>query len=66
MHYHLGLICACCLDNFTTNEEAMCCHAQVCKLSTAGNSDNDDDREEKDYKDDDNSDEDYEFKFEED
>ena len=44
-HYHLGLICAHCLDYFTTNAETMCCHAHVCKPTAAGASNNDDDKE---------------------
>ena len=53
MQYHLGLICACCLDYFTTNAEAMCHHAHVCKPTIAGTTD-DDDREEDDYEDNNN------------
>ena len=63
MHYHLGLICAHCLDHFTTNAEAMHCHAHVCKPMSIGTSNNDDDREEEDYEDDDNGDKDNEFEF---
>ena len=59
-HYHLGLICACCLDYFTTSADTMHQHAQLCKSMAA--SDDDDDREESPtyYKEDDNSDEDFE------
>ena len=64
MHYHLGLICAHCLDYFTTSADAMHWHAQLCKPMAAGN--NDDDREKKDYEDDDNGNEDDEFAFKED
>ena len=46
-HYHLGLVCACCLDYFTTNAEAIHHHAYVCKPTTVGASDNGDDRERK-------------------
>ena len=57
-HYHLGLICACYLDYFTTSAEAMCHHAHICRPTTAGN--DDDNREEEDSE---NSSEDDEFKF---
>ena len=63
-HIHLGLICARCLDYFTTSTDAMHQHAKLCKPMAAGN--NDDDREEEDYKDDDNGDEDDKVMFEED
>ena len=43
MHYHLGLICACCLDYFTTSADAMHWHTQLFKSTAAGD---DDDREE--------------------
>ena len=69
MHYHLGLICAHCLDYFTINAEAMHCHAHVCKPTTVGASDNDDDREEEDYENNDNDEgenEDNEYEFGED
>ena len=62
--YHLGIICAWCLDYFTTSADAMHWHIQLCKPSAASNSD--EDREEEDYKDDDNGDEDDEFMFSED
>ena len=62
MHYHLGLICANCLDYFTTSTDAMYWHAQLCKPTAAS----DDDREEEDYEDNDNGNEDDEFLFEED
>ena len=48
MHYHLGLVCAHCLDYFTTNAEAMHHHDHVLKATTADTSDDDDDREEDD------------------
>ena len=35
MHYHLGLVCTYCLSYFTTNAEAICCHAYGCKPTTA-------------------------------
>ena len=62
MHYHLGLICAHCLDYFTTSADAMWQHAQLCKSMAAGN---DSDREESppDYVEDDNSDGDLKFTF---
>ena len=63
-HYHLGLICAHCLEYFTTSADTMSCHAHICKSTTAGN--DDDYREEEDYKDNDNGDEDDEFMFKED
>ena len=61
MHYHLGLICAHCLDYFTTSADAVHQHAQLCKPTAPG--DDDDDREEEDYKDDDNSHECDKFMF---
>ena len=66
MHYHLDLICAHCLDSFTTSADAMQWHAQLCKPMAAG--DDDDDREDSppDYKDNDNGNEDNEFVFKED
>ena len=63
MHYHLGLVCTCCVNYFITSADAMCWHAHICRSTTGG--DNDDNREEEDYKDNDNSDEDKEFIFEE-
>ena len=65
-HYHLGLICAHCLDYFTTSADAMHQHTQLCKSTAASN--DDDNREESppDYEEDDNSNEDFEFVFEED
>ena len=64
MNYHLGLICAHCVDYFTTSADTMCQHAQLYKPTVA--SDDDDDRKEEAYEDDDNSNEDYEFMCEED
>ena len=64
MHYHPGLICAHCLDYFTTSAETMHHHAHVCKPTAASNNDND--REEEDYEDNGNSSEDEKFKFKED
>ena len=63
-HYHLGLICAHCLDYFTSSADAMLQHTQVCKPMAAGN--DNDDREEKDYEDNDNGNEYEEFMFKED
>ena len=66
MHYHLGIICACCLSYFNTDVEAMLCHVHGCKPTTAGTSDDDDYEE---YEDNDNGegdDKDNEFKFKED
>ena len=64
MHYHLGLVCSHCMDYFTTSTDAMCWHAQLCKLVAAGI--NDDDQEEE-FEDDDNSCKyDDEFAFNED
>ena len=54
MYHHLGLICVCCLDYFTTSADAMNWHTQLCKSTAA--SEDDDDREESppDYEEDDN------------
>ena len=38
MHYHLGLICTCCLDFFTTRSDTMWQHALVCKSMAASDS----------------------------
>ena len=65
MHYQLGLVCACCLDYFTTSTETMHHHTHVCKPPATGIGDNDD-REKEDSKDDDNGNEDEEFEFKED
>ena len=67
MHYHFGLICTHCLSYFTTNTEAMCCHAHGCKPATAGSGDEEDDREEEDYDENDGKgdDKDNELEFEE-
>ena len=64
VHYHLGLICAHCMDYFTTSANAMHQHTKVCKPTTG--SDDDDYREEDDYGDDDNGDKDDKFMFKED
>ena len=61
-HYHLGLICAHCLDYFTTNADTMHHHIRVYKSMTASG-DDDDDRDKEDYEDNDNGDEDDEFMF---
>ena len=61
MHYHPGLICAHCVDYFTTSVDAIHQHTQLCKPMAVGNDDND--RREEDYEDDDNGNEDYEFVF---
>ena len=66
MHYHLGLVCACCLDYFTTSADAMHQHSQLCKPTAAGNDDDGREDSPQDYEDDDNGDEDDEFVFEED
>ena len=64
MHYHLGLICAHCLDYFTTSAENMHCHAHDCKPMTA--SKDDDNMDEEDSEDDNNGDVHDEFVFKED
>ena len=63
MHYHLGLICACCLNYFTMSTDDMWQHAQLCKSTAASN----DDRKESppDYEEDDNGNGDFKFAFEE-
>ena len=40
MHYHLGLICAHCLNYFTISTDTMQQHAQLCKSTAASNDDN--------------------------
>ena len=65
MHYHLGLICACCLNYFMTTADAMCWHTQLCRSILAG--DNNDIQESPlDYEEDENGNGDYDFIFEED
>ena len=64
MHYHLGLICAHCVDYFTTSTDAMHWHAELCKPTAASN--DDDDTEEEDYEENDSGDEDDEFMFDKD
>ena len=71
MHYHLGLICSCCLNYITTSTDAMHCHNPLCKSTAAGGDDDDDDEEEEkespqDYKEEDNGDVEYKFVFKED
>ena len=65
MHYHLGLICAHCLNYFMMSTDAMHQHDQLCKPMAASD---DDDREESppDYEEDDNGDDDFKFMFKED
>ena len=55
MHYHLGLICAHCLNYFTMSVDSIQWHTQLCKSLAASDDDN---REESppDYEEDDNSD----------
>ena len=45
-HYHLGLICSCCMEYFTTSVNAIHWHAQLCKQAPARVDDNDYDWEE--------------------
>ena len=40
-HYHLGLICSCCIEYFTTSTDTMCQHSQLCKLAPVNDDDND-------------------------
>ena len=63
MHYHLDLICTCCLGYFTMGADVVWWHTQLCKYMAAGN---DDDWKESppDYGEDDNSDGDFDFTFE--
>ena len=65
MHYHVGLVCTCCLNYFTMSADAMWQHTQLCKTVVAGD---DDDREEypPDYEEDKNCDGDFKFVFKED
>ena len=54
-HYHLGLVCALCVDFFSTSTNAMQQDAYMCKsIITA----KDNDREEEEYENDNDSDED--------
>ena len=65
MHYHLGLICTCCLNYFTMSADAMWWHAQLCK-STVASDNNIREESPPDYEEDDNGDDDFEFAFKED
>ena len=57
-HYHLGLVCALCIDFFSTNTDAMRWHAHMCKSNTSAR---DNDQEEDGYKNDDDGDKDDEY-----
>ena len=57
MHYHLGLVCAVCLDFFSTSADAMRHHVHVCK--SIATEDNDCKDEELENDDDGNEDDDY-------
>ena len=54
MHYWLGLICARCLDYFTTSSDAMYHHGPVWKNSACSKAEEDDEDKEY-YKDDDSA-----------
>ena len=58
MHYHLGLVCALCVDFFLTSTDAMRWYAHVCK-TIASTKDNDWDEEEYENDNDDNKDDEY-------
>ena len=61
MHYHLGMVCALCMDFFWTSKDAMRLHMHVCKsIATKDN-----DHEEEESKNDDNGDEDNDYLLEE-
>ena len=62
MHYHLGLVCALCMDFFTTSMDTMRWHIHACK--TMGTKDKDWEEEEESENDDD-SDEDDGYLLEE-
>ena len=44
-HYHLGLICSCCMEYFTMSANAMYWQSQLCKLAPV-NDDDDESKEE--------------------
>ena len=58
MYYHLGLVCALCMDFFPTNTDSLRWHAHMCKSLTSAK---DNDQEEEEYENDDNGNEDYEY-----
>ena len=58
MHYHLGLVCALCVDFFSTSTDAMRWHAHICKSITTAE-DNDCKEEESENDDDGNEVGDY-------
>ena len=62
MHYHLGLVCALCMDFFSTSTDAIRWHTQMCKSITAAK---DNDWEEDEYDNDNDGDEDSKYLFKE-
>ena len=58
MHYHLGLVCALCVDFSSTSADTMQQHAQVCKSITTAK---DNDWKEEEYENDDDDDEGDEY-----
>ena len=50
-HYCLGLVCSWYLKYFTTSADTMHCHSQLCKWTSAGIDDNNDQEEESNYDD---------------
>ena len=63
MHYHLGLICVCCLDFFTMSSDTMWQHALVCKSMATGDSNSDREAYPPEYERDDDGDDDLKFGF---
>ena len=61
VHYHLSLVCALCLDFFSTSVDAMKQHIHVCKSIATKNNDH----EEEESENDNNSDEDDDYLLEE-
>ena len=65
-HYHLGLICACYLDFFTTSSDVMQQHSLVCKSTAAIDSNVDREESPLDYEGDDDGNDNFEFEFDKD
>ena len=61
MHYHLGLVCALCMEFFSTSADAMGQHTHGCKYIAT----KDNDCKEEESKNSDDGDEDDDYLFEE-
>ena len=66
MHYHLGLICANCLNFFTTSSDTMWQHTLVCKSMATSDRNGNKEESPPEYEGDDNGDDDFKFGFDKD